>query len=63
MWWSQPTSNSSLLERLQASEVNFASLLNGLLALADESAELARQFYRNPNTLEVKKKSDATPVT
>ena len=63
MWWTQPTSNSSLLERLQASDVNFVTLLSGLLALADESAALARQYYRNPNALEVKKKSDSTPVT
>lgn len=63
MWWCHPTSNASLLKLLSEAGVSYQSLIGGLLAVADQAALLARQFYRNPNALNVSKKSDATPVT
>ena len=63
MWWCHPTSNASLLKLLSEAGVSYQSLTGGLLAIADQAALLARQFYRNPSALHVSKKSDATPVT
>jgi 3'(2'), 5'-bisphosphate nucleotidase len=63
MWWHHSNSNRSLRLFLESRDQSMSSLLETLLAIADDAANLARQFYIRADMLDVTHKGDSTPLT
>ena len=63
MWWSEKNSNAQLESVLAPCGVSQHTLLLELLAMLDEASEIAREYYRKADELDVVKKGDMTPLT
>ena len=56
MWWSEENSNAQLESVLAPCGMSQQALLSELLAMLDEASEIAREYYRKADELDVVKR-------